>query len=93
MPAANRPPSCGADSIAAAAGLSAPPVSLLLLFRFADGSGGASPGTGGAPAAGAAPAPALLSTMGADLSLVWTDFNLLPLPISDSNAPCPELSA
>lgn len=103
MPAANKPPSCGADSIAAAAAATPAsplrPVSLLLLFLFAGGIGGASPaggripGTGGAPAIGAAPEPAFLSTMGADLSLVWTDFSFFPLLMSPSSAPCRMVSA
>lgn len=70
-----------------------PPASLLLRFLLGlEGTGGASPpgglipGTGGAPAIGP-PVLGLLSTIGADLSLVTVDFSFLPLVMSPSNAP------
>lgn len=99
IPPANSPLSCGADSADTTPAPAPLPASLLLLFLFADGAGGASPvggripGIGGAPGIGAAPGSALVTTMGADLSFVWTDLNLAPLPMSDSSAPCRMLSA
>lgn len=96
MPPANKPPSCGADAIA----LSPPPVSLLLLARFPPpGTGGARPGgagafpmpgTGGAPPMGGPLGPLLtFPIVGADRSLICvTFFSLVPLPMSDSSAPC-----
>lgn len=95
MPPAKRPPNWGADSIEAAPLPPPGPESLLLLFLFPDGTGGARdgggliPGTGGAPAIGPPPpAPAFVSTMGAERSFVCTDFSFRPLLISPSRAPC-----
>ena len=72
IPAAKRPPSCGAAS--GIADVDAP-VSLLLLFLFAGGTGGANPvgglrpGIGGAPIMGPSP-PTFAATIGADRSFV-----------------------
>lgn len=95
IPPAKSPPNCGAASIVPA---EPPPVSLLLRFLFEpEGTGGASPpgglipGTGGAPLTGP-PELDLLSMTGADRSLVTVAFSFLPLLISDSNAPCQNVS-
>lgn len=87
IPPANRPPSCGADSIAAPPDPPLCPWSLLL--RALLGAGGRRPGTGGAPPAGG---PALLfgllSRMGADRSLIWVTFlSFAPLLMSLRSAP------
>lgn len=74
-----------------------PPLSLLLLARFAEapGTGGASP-DGAFPKPGMAGAPgttgpdealAPLSIIGADRSLVTAFFNFAPFVISPSKAP------
>lgn len=87
MPPANRPPSCGAGSMAAAPDPPLCPWSLLLLARL--GAGGRRPGTGGAPPAGG---PALLfgllSRMGADRSFTCVTFlSFAPLLMSLRSAP------
>ena len=78
-----------------------PPVSLLLLARL-PGTGGARPGgAGGRPIAGIGGAPVTagalsltLPTMGAERSLTTpTFFSCMPLPMSDSSAPCDELAS
>lgn len=95
IPPAKSPPNCGAASIVL---VDPPPVSLLLRFLFklggASPAGGLIPGTGGAPPIGPPPPPELdlVSTIGADLSLVTVDFNLFPLLISDNSAPYRESS-
>lgn len=94
MPPAKRPPSCGAASMAGAAGASRLPWSLLLLALL-PGTGGARPpgafgrpGTGGAPPSGDGPGPPdTFPTTGADRSLVTVFFNALPLDISERRAP------
>lgn len=100
IPPANKPPSCGADSIAPAVEGPPPcPESLLLRCLFPLGAGGASPvggrmpGTGGAPPIGPAPESGFLSSRGPDLSFVTVDFSFAPLLISLRRAPCLMLSA
>lgn len=93
MPPANKPPSCGALSMAAAAGRSPPlePWSLLLRARFCPaGAGGRRPGIGGAPPIGGpAFAFGFVSTIGADRSFICvTFFSRAPLLMSLSRAPC-----
>lgn len=79
--------------MAAGAGASLLPWSLLLLARF-PGTGGASPpglaipGTGGAPPRGDGPDPPEdLATIGAERSLVTVFFRALPLLMSARSAP------
>lgn len=98
MPPANKPPSCGAESV------ESPPLlrlswSLLLLALF-PGTGGARPpggagalprpGTGGAPPMGGPPPPPeTFPTWGADRSFVTVFFNALPFDMSLNKAPLP----
>lgn len=103
MPPEKRPPSCGAAETTASPPPPPPlvlgPPSLLLLNRFAEGTGGAKPpgglgrpGTGGAaqiagPPLDLFPPP----TIGADRSFVTAFFSRgVPLLISASRALCPE---
>jgi hypothetical protein len=85
MPPANNPPNCGA-----AGSIPPPAAGPSLLLRALFGAGGLSPGTGGAPPiGGAASFVGLLLTIGAERSLIWvTFFNLAPLLMSLSRAPC-----
>ncbi len=93
IPPANKPPSCGAESVDAAP--PPEPWSLLLLALFCPaGAGGrklAPPevGMGGAPPIGG---PALdelllLSTIGAERSLTWTFLSRVPFAMSPKSAP------
>lgn len=94
IPAANKPPNCGAALMAAAAGASLLLWSLLLLALLPPGTGGASPpglampGTGGAPARGDGPGPPdTFPTCGAERSLVTAFFRAFPLLMSARRAP------
>lgn len=79
MPPANKPPSCGAASMLAAAGpVSRLPWSLLLRNLLPPGTGGARPGTGGAPPTGGPPPPDALPVTGADRSFVTAFLSALP---------------
>jgi len=99
IPAANIPPNWGAAGIPPLTPLPPPPpVSLLLLPRFAGvepGMRGArpagcfpEPGTAGAPLeGGTAEAPEPLSNIGAERSLVTAFLSLAPFDMSPSKAP------